>query len=58
MSHPVEIPRHVDGPPTLLLWRIDDLVPVVLMLVLGIRATPALMSGESHTRHGEDPGLQ
>ena len=34
MSHPVEIPRHVDDPPTLLLWRIDDLVPVVLMLVL------------------------
>jgi type IV conjugative transfer system protein TraL len=38
MSRPVEIPRHVDDPPTLLLWRIDDLVPVVLMLVLGILA--------------------
>jgi conjugal transfer pilus assembly protein TraL len=36
MSQPVEIPRHVDDPPTLLLWRIDDLVPVVL--VLGILA--------------------
>ncbi len=36
MPHPVEIPRHIDDPPTLLLWRIDDLVPVVLMLVLGI----------------------
>jgi conjugal transfer mating pair stabilization protein TraN len=34
MSHPVEIPRHVDDPPTLLLWRIDDLALVVLMLVL------------------------
>ena len=36
MSQPVEIPRHVDDPPTLLLWRVDDLVPVVLMLVFGI----------------------
>jgi hypothetical protein len=36
MSHPVEIPRPVDDPPTLLLRRIDDLVPVVLMLVLGV----------------------
>jgi len=38
MSQPVEIPRQVDDPPTLLLWRIDDLVPVVLMLVLGVLA--------------------
>jgi conjugal transfer pilus assembly protein TraL len=38
MSRPVEIPRHVDDPPTLLLWRIDDMVPVVLMLVFGILA--------------------
>ena len=36
MCQPVEIPRHVDDPPTLLLWRIDDLVPVVP--VLGILA--------------------
>ena len=43
MSHPVEIPRHVDDPPTLLLWRIDDLVPVVLMLVLGILADQLLV---------------
>ena len=32
MSQPVEIPRHVDDPPTLLLWRIDDLVPVAFDL--------------------------
>jgi conjugal transfer pilus assembly protein TraL len=45
MSHPVEIPRHVDDPPTLLLWRIDDLVPVVVvvMLVLGILADQLLV---------------
>ena len=43
MSQPVEIPRHVDDPPTLLLWRIDDLVPVVLMLVLGILADQLLV---------------
>ena len=34
MSQPVEIPRHVDDPPTLLLWRIDDLVPVVPVLCI------------------------
>jgi len=36
MPQPLEIPRHVDDPPTLLLWRTDDLVPVVLMIVFGI----------------------
>jgi hypothetical protein len=41
MSRPVEIPRHVDDPPTLLLWRIDDLMPVVLMLVLDPYGWPA-----------------
>jgi len=43
MSHPVEIPRQVDDPLTHLLWRIDDLVPVVLMLVLGILADQLLV---------------
>jgi len=47
MSHPVETPRHVDDPPTLLLWRIDDLVPVVLML--GI--LPDQLPGLPSTRH-------
>ncbi|NEV60330.1 type IV conjugative transfer system protein TraL [Thiorhodococcus minor] len=32
----LELPRHVDDPPNLLLWRIDDLVPFFLMLVIGI----------------------
>ena len=35
MSQPVEIPRHIVDPPTHLLWRIDDLVPVVLVLEIG-----------------------
>ena len=43
MSQPVEIPRHVDDPPTLLLWRIDDLVPVVLMLAFGILSDQLLV---------------
>ena len=43
MSHPVQIPRHVDDPPTLLLWRIDDLVPMVLMVSLGILADQLLL---------------
>ena len=33
---PLLFPRHLDDPPTLLLWRIDDLVPVGLALCLGI----------------------
>jgi conjugal transfer pilus assembly protein TraL len=32
----VEFPRHVDDPPTLLLWRMDDLVPVMSMVIIGI----------------------
>ncbi len=32
----LELPRHVDDPPNLLLWRLDDLVPFFLMLVIGI----------------------
>jgi hypothetical protein len=29
-SYPVEIPHHVNDPPTLLLWRIDDLADFTL----------------------------
>ena len=43
MSHPVQIPRHVDDPATLLLWRIDDLVPMVLMVSFGILAGQLLL---------------
>ncbi|WP_295386103.1 type IV conjugative transfer system protein TraL [uncultured Thiodictyon sp.] len=32
------MPKYVDDPPHLLLWRIDDLAPIVLMLVVGILA--------------------
>ena len=30
MADLLEFPRYVDDPPTLLLWRIDDLIPVVV----------------------------
>lgn len=33
---PVELPQGVDQPPSLLLWRLDDLIPLLLMLVIGI----------------------
>ena len=33
---PIEIPRGVDDPPMLLLWRLDDLLPITILMVLGI----------------------
>ncbi|KAA6187928.1 type IV conjugative transfer system protein TraL [Thiohalocapsa marina] len=33
---PLELPQGVDEPPSLLLWRLDDLIPLILMLVIGI----------------------
>lgn len=32
----VETPRHIDDPPNLMLWRIDDVTPFILLLVIGI----------------------
>jgi conjugal transfer pilus assembly protein TraL len=32
----LELPRGVDDPPSLLLWRLDDLIPLILMLVIGM----------------------
>jgi len=32
----IEFPRYIDDPPTLLIWRMDDLMPAVLSLVIGI----------------------
>jgi conjugal transfer pilus assembly protein TraL len=29
-------PKYLDDPPTLLLWRLDDLMPAVIALVIGI----------------------
>jgi conjugal transfer pilus assembly protein TraL len=34
--NPIDMPKYVDDPPTVMLWRVDDLVPVVLMLIIGI----------------------
>jgi conjugal transfer pilus assembly protein TraL len=36
MADPTEIPKTIDDPPLILLWRVDDLVPIVLCLVIGI----------------------
>ncbi|WP_366929698.1 type IV conjugative transfer system protein TraL [uncultured Thiodictyon sp.] len=36
MADPTEIPKCIDDPPLILLWRVDDLVPIVLCLVIGI----------------------
>jgi conjugal transfer pilus assembly protein TraL len=36
MNKSIEFPRYIDDPPTLLIWRLDDLMPMVLSLVIGI----------------------
>ncbi len=33
---PLALPQGVDDPPSLLLWRLDELIPLVLMLVIGM----------------------
>jgi len=33
---PLALPHGVDDPPSLLLWRLDDLIPLILMLVIGM----------------------
>lgn len=32
----LDFPHHIDEPPTLLIWRMDDLMPFVLALSAGI----------------------
>ena len=32
----VEMPRHVDDPPSLMFWRIDDVTPFFMLLIIGI----------------------
>lgn len=39
----VKIPKRIDEPPTLLLWTIDELIPVVIGLLVGIMANQALI---------------
>ena len=39
----LEFPRYIDDPPTLLIWRLDDLMPLVLALVAGILADQLLL---------------
>lgn len=36
MADALDIPKSIDDPPLLLLWRVDDLAPIVLTLVVGI----------------------
>jgi conjugal transfer pilus assembly protein TraL len=40
---PLDLPQGVDAPPSLLLWRLDDLIPLILMLMVGILADRLLM---------------
>lgn len=43
MQQQLEMPKYIDDPPHLLLWRVDDLAPIVLMLIVGILADRLLM---------------
>jgi conjugal transfer pilus assembly protein TraL len=36
MADSTEIPKYIDDPPLILLWRVDDLIPIVLCLVIRI----------------------
>jgi len=53
MSAPVRIPRRIDDPPHLLLWSMDELVPLLFCMVLGVMAGslgPCLLIGILITR--------
>jgi conjugal transfer pilus assembly protein TraL len=44
----LEFPRHLNDPPTVLIWRLDDLMPVVLGISVGILVDwffPFLLAG-------------
>lgn len=32
----IKVPQYLDDPPQFLIWEIDDLFPVIVMLILGI----------------------
>ena len=36
MSEPVRIPAHIDEPPHVLFWRLDEVLPIGIGLVAGI----------------------
>ncbi len=40
--HPLDLPKGIDVPPSLL-WRLDDLIPLILMLMIGILADRPLL---------------
>jgi len=41
--HALDLPHGIDDPPSLLLWRLDDLIPLILMLMIGILADRLLL---------------
>jgi conjugal transfer pilus assembly protein TraL len=43
MADLLEFPRYVDDPPTLLQWRIDDLIPVVVFGSIAILTDQPLL---------------
>jgi conjugal transfer pilus assembly protein TraL len=40
---PISIPQRIDDPPHLLLWRADELAPLLFGLVLGVLCTQVLL---------------
>ena len=43
MAPELDFPKYVDDPPTLLLWRLDDLTPVLIGLIVGILSGQLLL---------------
>lgn len=39
----LELPRYIDDPPHLLLWRADDLAPLLVLLIIGMLVGHALV---------------
>jgi len=49
----IELPRHVDDPPHLLLWQADELAPLLVCLVFGVllgKALPMFLIGLATTK--------
>ncbi|TVQ95134.1 MAG: type IV conjugative transfer system protein TraL [Chromatiaceae bacterium] len=44
MAPELEFPKHIDDPPTLLIWRLDDLTPLLIGLIIGILSGQLLLS--------------
>lgn len=36
MSDPIAIPAHIDEPPYVMFWRLDEVMPIGIALVVGV----------------------